>query len=247
MLILASLLFAGISPLLTSGAAKSVQLAVGELCLGLPALIYVRYRRGSFIKFFRLKPVNLNVLLACTVLGLAVPILNDELDRIFSGVMALPADQENLLTSFLKAGSWYDWIFLVAGVVLIAGFAEEMLFRGLLQQALERRWDYVRAITLSALVFAMIHPSPWFAQVMLIGGLLGYIAWRTDSVFPGIVLHGLNNAFALLLVNDKGLGSMSWYEWYGHVHPTVIAVAACLCFYGFSWFLKATPLKDPVS
>lgn len=243
MLILASLLLAGISPLLTRNAAKSVQLAVGELCLGLPALFYIRYRGGSLIKAFRLNRVDLGVILSCTVLGLAVPVLNDELERLFSSFVELPAEQETLLTSFLKASSWSDWVFLVAGVVLIAGFAEEILFRGLLQQALERRWDFVRAITLSALVFAMIHPSPWFAQVMLIGGLLGYIAWRADSVFPGIVLHGLNNAFALLLVNDKGLGSWSWYEWYGHVHPTVIAVAACLCFYGFTWFLKATPLE----
>ncbi len=243
LVIFSSVVLAGISPLLTTGFPKSLQLAIGEICLAIPALAYVKYKKLKFRKTFRLRFVDKKVLLACGLMGIAMPILNDELDRFIAQFTKLSAENEALFTEMLRAQSILDWTILIFGIVIIAGIVEEMLFRGLLQRTLERKGDFVQAIILSSLLFAMIHPTPWFAQIMTMGGLMGYVAWRADSIFPSIILHAFNNAFALILINvDEA--NIAWYDWYGHVHPTAITVAACLTFYGLKWFINLTPIVD---
>ena len=70
----------------------------------------------------------------------------------------------------------------------------------MVKQVLEKHWkDVTRAILITALLFSMIHMNPyWFAQIYILGVLLGFIAWKTKSVIPALVLHGMNNAMAMV-------------------------------------------------
>lgn len=112
------------------------------------------------------------------------------------------------------------WGYVAVG--LLVPLAEEMVFRGALLRVLlilGVRWTANRAvgsknqlalravgkqaigvwgpIVLSALVFALIHGN--LAQgihAFLIGLLLGWLYWRTDSIVPGVVFHWVNNSVA---------------------------------------------------
>lgn len=89
---------------------------------------------------------------------------------------------------------------LVAWVLLVAiapGFAEEVLFRGLLLRRLLAARSATWAISVTSILFALAHISP---NVMLfalpLGAFFGVIAWRTGSVIPTILCHaGLNGAW----------------------------------------------------
>ncbi len=222
---------------------KGLQFMLGELSLIIPTFLYLNSRKYRIKHVLRLYPIDRRLLAPSFLLGVSLPVISDEIDRIIAKFIEIPPEIEKVLTEALRAETMFEWIGLVLGAVVIAGLAEEMLFRGLLQQALERRYDWLRAIFLSAVVFAMVHPVIWTLQVFLMGVVLGFIAWRSGSVIPGIILHSLNNLFSLIYFN-LGLDETSWYEWYGHVNPPVIAVAACVVFYAVKWFNHYTPLSE---
>jgi membrane protease YdiL (CAAX protease family) len=82
--------------------------------------------------------------------------------------------------------------------VVIAPFVEEVLFRGL-GQSLLRRFGPVAAIVLVGLFFGVWH-GLLIALLVLVpfGWALAYLRERTNSVYPGIVVHALFNAVAIL-------------------------------------------------
>jgi len=219
------------------------QLLIGEILLALPAIAYVRSQSMDFKKVFRLHPTGRHLLLVCAVLGLSASVLIDELGRLVTSFVEIPKEYQDLFENMLVAENLSEWFVLMLASVFLASIFEEMLFRGLLLQALERRGDPSQAIMLSAVVFAMIHPPLWFIQIVVLGSLLGLISFRTRSILPCIVLHSCFNATSLFRLN-AGADSFSWYNWYGHVHPTAIAVAACITFYAFRYFLQFTRQEE---
>jgi membrane protease YdiL (CAAX protease family) len=78
-------------------------------------------------------------------------------------------------------------------------FVEELTFRGLGYTLLERlgRWP---AIAIVGVTFGLAHGLVLsFPVIALFGAVLAWIRARTDSVVPGMVLHGAFNAVALVV------------------------------------------------
>lgn len=93
------------------------------------------------------------------------------------------------------------WGYFAVG--LLAPVCEELVFRGAVLRAL-LRWSSLHwvAITVSALFFALIHANPaQMPHAFIIGLLLGWLYYRTDSVVPGIVYHWVNNSVAYIIYN----------------------------------------------
>jgi len=98
--------------------------------------------------------------------------------------------------------------FTMYGLLLLAIFVapicEEVLFRGFLFAGLTRAMPSPYAAILSAFIFAAAHNDlPSFPVLFCIGLLLAFLRWRTGSLWPGILLHLLNNtwgAVSILLV-----------------------------------------------
>ena len=108
-----------------------------------------------------------------------------------------------------------------------------------LQKVLEKSWeDITKAILVTSLFFVLVHLNPyWIVQIYLLGMLLGYLSWRTNSIIPGIILHGLNNGFAVALNNTENVFSR-YYNWYEHVNPLWIFIAIILIIFGFKMLNK---------
>ena len=94
-------------------------------------------------------------------------------------------------------------------IALIPAVGEEMTFRGVLQQALTRRLKSPHvAIILSAAIFSFIHFQFYgFLPRMFLGVLLGYMFYITDSLWPCMLMHFLNNGTTVVLyyLNNKGI------------------------------------------
>ncbi len=83
-------------------------------------------------------------------------------------------------------------------VVLIPPLVEEMMFRGVILQSL-RRWGDGLAVVFSAMLFGFYHGN--FIQMVfafLCGLALGYVAVRTNSLLPSILIHMVNNGLSVL-------------------------------------------------
>ncbi|MEM7518617.1 MAG: CPBP family intramembrane glutamic endopeptidase, partial [Planctomycetota bacterium] len=94
---------------------------------------------------------------------------------------------------------------LLLDVVVLTAVIEEWLCRGVLWAALKRVADKALVIVfLSALLFALLHSFnglfffEW-PHRFLLGGLCGWLRYRSGSLWPCILLHAVNNLLATLL------------------------------------------------
>ncbi len=91
---------------------------------------------------------------------------------------------------------------LLIGIAIVAispAICEELLHRGLILKAYEKRGS-VKALVISAIFFGIFH----FDMMNLLGPiflglLIGYYVIRTNSIFAGMLAHFLNNFFAEIL------------------------------------------------
>jgi membrane protease YdiL (CAAX protease family) len=79
--------------------------------------------------------------------------------------------------------------------VVVAPFAEELAYRGVLFGSLATRMSIHHAALISCAVFAAVHGYDWygFASVALSGYLWARLAARTGSLVPGMIAHGVFN------------------------------------------------------
>ncbi len=86
-------------------------------------------------------------------------------------------------------------------IAILAPLVEELLFRGLLQNALANKLPAFAAIAVSSFVFALIHLQPYaIPPLMILGAAFGYIYHKTGSLRINILLHAANNAVALMML-----------------------------------------------
>ncbi len=85
---------------------------------------------------------------------------------------------------------------------LMPAITEEFAFRGYILSGLRRTYSEGTAIVLSALLFGFLHVLlSLFQQLFgatLLGLVLGLIAIRIRSLWPGVLFHFINNALGLL-------------------------------------------------
>ncbi|HPG84882.1 MAG TPA: type II CAAX endopeptidase family protein [bacterium] len=210
---------------------------LAETLFIIPALLFVYRRRMPFARTFRFNPVSPQILFYTLLLALPVMILGDELDRLIAIFFPLPSWFD--VGDLMSIHSLSDGFLIIGNGVIVAAIAEEMLFRGLIQRSLERMHDIATAIALSAIIFAMFHFNIWWMiQITLLGLVLGYIAWRSDSIWPAILIHGFNNLLSILAANAAE-EKLAWYTSGEHVHWIWLAASLLLLIPAFAGFQKA--------
>ncbi|MFN9625321.1 MAG: type II CAAX prenyl endopeptidase Rce1 family protein, partial [Planctomycetota bacterium] len=133
------------------------------------------------------------------------------------GILALeqPEILEKAKREFAKVPFWL--ILLTSAV--IPALAEEYFFRGYVLSAFRNRVTSMRAVLYSALIFGLFHVITGsmlslerFFPSTLLGLFLGFVAIRTGSLWPGVLLHAIHNGlvFWLTQFTEKELS-----EWFG--------------------------------
>jgi len=111
----------------------------------------------------------------------------------------MPAEMEALLADMMRN----RWGYLAIGI--LAPLAEEAVFRGAVLRVLlrlfDKKWHWI-AIVISAILFGLVHGNvQQFVHATLIGLILGWMYYRTDSILPGVLFHWVNNSAAYVISN----------------------------------------------
>jgi membrane protease YdiL (CAAX protease family) len=110
--------------------------------------------------------------------------MQDEVAKMLAGITRTPL---NMAVMFFA-------------MTIAAPVVEELLFRGLLQNALAKYVPSWGAILLSSLLFALVHLQLYaIPALMSLSIAFGYLYHRTGSLRTNIILHITNNVFALVM------------------------------------------------
>lgn len=111
----------------------------------------------------------------------------------------------------------FEFIVAFMTLVVIAPFAEELLFRGYLLGKLRSFMPVWIAITLSALAFGAMHlPGStglqWLVGIdtFVMGIVVGILRVRTGNIWAGVLVHAIKNAIAFycLFINPVIVGML---------------------------------------
>jgi len=97
-------------------------------------------------------------------------------------------------------GRFYQ-VVAVFATAFLAPVCEELFFRGALYSAMRKNLGRNRALILNSLVFALLH-FKWQGLLSLfaLGLIFAYLYEETDSIFPGMIAHAINNIVVLSVI-----------------------------------------------
>jgi membrane protease YdiL (CAAX protease family) len=165
-----------------------------------------RKGRGSLRRDFGLVVHGRDLWLV--VVGVLFPLA---LGPVLYPILNLVPNQHQGVVNDLESARGLHLAALAVFAGLIAPVCEEVLYRGLLLRALQRRYSPVIAVAISALVFALAHPAldPRWATFAIVpaffalGAVSGAIAVRRGDLSVSILLHiGFNFPAVLGAVLD---------------------------------------------
>lgn len=189
---------------LTAGA-----LLVCSYVVQVGVVIYAAHKLGTrFGPAVGLVPVRNAGAWALAAMGLAIAV------RLLSGVYAVVLQQlnvqlpgENIDVTQLLPGGPVGWVAAFLLLVVVAPFAEEVVFRGVLLSSMRDRWGSGWAVVGSSLLFAAVHVNPYVALPIFVLALgLGYLFLRSRSIWVSMACHATFNAigFVALIFSQVG-------------------------------------------
>ncbi len=148
-------------------------------------------RRWTLVVTFDTNKVGIIVYLVLIPLVIALAII---LESIVS-LIPMPESVRILFEQALQINFQGFLTLCIAAPVL-----EELIFRGIILKKFLEKYPPKMAIILSAVIFGIAHLNPWqFVAAFAIGTVIGWIYWKTRSIWPGIFIHFVNNTFSFYL------------------------------------------------
>lgn len=195
------------------------------------ALWYAYRKKGDKPLNWRLSSKQAIICIAAVFIAFSSPIL------IEAFIMLIPFP-ESWAASLAEAFKADIWTFGMA--VFFAPLVEEVLFRGIILKGYLQQFSPTKAIIISALFFGLIHFHPIQGlSAAMIGIVLGWMYWRTQSLIPGIITHFVNNLVAMLLVFSYGSVDISISEIVGGgMTYSILLVVALLVFSGSLYLIQ---------
>ena len=174
--------------------AQSAGIVLLELAYLLPVILIFAWRgiHWGYLRFNTFQWNTLGIGCGLLVASYVIIILHNALLYL----LGVDTQGENIVKMFAELDSPL-WFFIVGAV--FAPAVEEVFFRGFLFQGFRQRYGWVTAMLLSSAIFAVAHLDlVVLIPTFILGCLLAYVFHRSNSIWPGIVLHFLVNSFGLL-------------------------------------------------
>ncbi|MDD2475895.1 MAG: CPBP family intramembrane metalloprotease [Dysgonamonadaceae bacterium] len=128
-------------------------------------------------------------------------ILPDWLSGLEKWMQELETSAQETTNLLLSGVSLLDYLGNIIFIGLFAAIAEEVFFRGVLQQLLEKLFKNKHiGVWITAFIFSLMHLQFYgFLPRLILGVLLGYLFLLSHNLWIPIIIHFLNNALVVTL------------------------------------------------
>ena len=182
----------------------------------LPAVVaaFVATRLPASLLAVNVRPRLFSIIMAIIVMLTSLPAMelliewnnNLHLPESMSGLEERLRNMEDSASTGISALSGGNTVGdLIMGILIIGiltGIAEELFFRGALQNLFMTMPKVKKhfAIWAAAFIFSFMHFQFFgFVPRLLLGAYFGYLIWWTGSVWVPVIAHAFNNSLVVLL------------------------------------------------
>ena len=173
-----------------------------------PGLFYFLISRRNISDTIKTSYVRQKELWAIVFVGMAVAMVANTASEMIQTNFSFFGLQ-NTLDMTSKANTPLEIVLYIISTAVVPAFAEEFAFRGILMGTL-RKFGDAFAIIASAIVFGAMHGN--IVQVpfaFILGLVFAYVDCKTNSILPSIIIHFINNFYAVMLDDLQNTGVVS--------------------------------------
>lgn len=178
-------------------------LFLGLATWGIARLHTTRAGHSSFLRFKTHSDTGYLLLFTGVLIVVAQPVIwflgwiNAQIPvpEFFSN---LQNSQMDLIQNLLNGE--YSMVLVLFHVGLVPAICEEVLYRGYVMRAFEKSWGIWAAMVASGLLFGLYHVQLTnLLPLASIGMLLAFVTWVSDSIYPAMLAHLINNGGSVLV------------------------------------------------
>ncbi|NND99549.1 MAG: CPBP family intramembrane metalloprotease [Pirellulaceae bacterium] len=116
------------------------------------------------------------------------------------GIFMTESDSLKMMTSVFRGHSESGFLIPLALMIGITpAICEEILFRGYVQTRLARSFGPTAGVLVASILFAGFHLDfVHSVAVFPLGLFLGFVVWRSGSLFPAMIAHFVNNVISVI-------------------------------------------------
>ena len=162
-----------------------------------PLFMYSLLMKKSLKETFQdcgFKPISKKILLISFILGIVLYIINSFVADAFYGILTL-FGYENLPSGITS--TTFNYSTLIREFILscvLPGFCEEFLHRGIMLHANKKYNSPKFCLIISSILFGLAHLNiKQFFYAAILGSLMGIVALASNSIFPAMIIHFMNN------------------------------------------------------
>ncbi len=168
---------------------------------------------------FGFKKVSFKTIILAILLGVCVYIFNIFVASFFDSLISsLGYESAGGSSGGVQYNSIPSLIFGLVSVAVFPGIFEEIAHRGLLLGAGKKAIGAKGAILLSGLCFGLMHLNiNQFFYATLIGIFIAFVAYISNSIFPAMIIHFVNNAINVYFSYASNTGSVG-SDWFNNIN-----------------------------
>lgn len=171
---------------------------ISLLGFGVVSVIFCKATKTDLNEILPAKKMSFKKLAAVVAIGFTVCISANYIAQLFAidlSIFGLETLYDDMLTG---STSILEHIAYIIAVSVVPAVTEEFLYRGCVMGRLREFGDGFALIT-SALLFGIMHGNFTQAPFAFVVGLAtGWAVIYTDSIFPAMLIHGLNNFMSVI-------------------------------------------------
>ena len=177
-----------------------IGLALSQIFLVTPPILYSYIKKLDFKSTFKLNKPKIRHLFGGLFLWLGgyfyIIIITNILIMIFpNGLESLEALNEALIFED-------SFILNLIVVALFPAFCEEFIFRGFIMSSFDKgEKSRILSVIISSVLFGILHI--YFIKIIptaLLGFIIGYSVYKSNSIFVGSFIHFINNALSVVMM-----------------------------------------------
>lgn len=196
-MVVALLLMVYVGGMVSTSAPPAISLIVQQIFIGVLPILAAIYIKADMKKVFSLTLPKFKDLLGSIVLGVGGICLNLVVSSLLS--MAFPSDSEGLNEMYTSILDGVPFALGLCLMALLPAVCEELMYRGYMLTAFQNRMSLTKAVIIVSLLFGISHMSMIkLLPTALLGATLAYMIHKSGSILSSVLVHFLNNAFAVV-------------------------------------------------